>query len=626
MATARTENHEAKNEALLFERRADGSILFEPSEELRPYSKCLTDRLPYWAEKAPDRIFLAERASEDGWKTLTFAEAWDRCQRVAQGLLERGATAERPVVILSGNSVEHGLLQLACMHIGVPAAPVSPAYSLLSSDFAQLRDIVSLLRPRLIYAADGTSFGRALQAVAPREAHIVVGRNPVAFASCELLEALEQRAASEQVEREHEKVGLDTIAKLLFTSGSTGRPKGVINTQRMLCSNQQSILQRLKFLATEPPVLVDWLAWHHTFGGNHNLGLVLNNGGTLYIDWGKPIGGAVQETVRNLREIAPTIYVNVPKGYELLIPILRADPRFRDHFFSRMKMIFYGAAAMSAHTWDALCELSRESRGFIVPLIAGMGSTETAPGVCYTSGNEGRPGFLGFPLAGVRIKLAPIGPKMEMRVKGPNVTPGYWQDAEKTKAAFDEEGFYRMGDAVRLTDPDDPGKGIEFDGRIAEDFKLSSGTWVNVGPLRLRILEVGAPLVRDVVIAGQDRDYLSALIVPDVEACGRHCVGLGDGANADAGASAGTGEILMSAGVRAEFQKILEALAAESTGTSNRIVRAILLEEPLSADAGEVTDKGSINQRAVIDRRAALVEECYEAGISPRVFEVRAPR
>jgi feruloyl-CoA synthase len=499
------------------------------------------------------------------------------------------------------------------MHVGVLFAPVSPAYSLVSADFGRLKHILSLLKPGLVFASDGARYGRAIAASVSPEAELVVSGAKPEGRTATTFEALESTQASAAVERAHAKLGPDTVAKILFTSGSTSHPKGVINTQRMLCSNQQMILQTLAFLGDAPPVLLDWSPWHHTAGGNHNFGMAIYNGGTLYIDEGKPTPADIGKTVRNLRDIAPTFYFNVPKGYEEILPYLRREPALREKFFSRLSMLLYAGAGMSQHVWDALEEISALTCGERVPLITGLGSTETAPfALCGNWDTGGRAGVIGLPAPGLEVKLVPSGEKTEIRVRGPNVTPGYWREEALTRAAFDEEGYYRMGDAAKFVEPADPLKGLLFDGRLSEDFKLSTGTWVNVGAIRAKLILQGAPCVRDVVVAGHDRDDIRVLVFPDLAACRKLCSELPEVAPA--------ADVLAHEAVRSFFKALLSRLAAESTGSSNHLARALLLEAPPSIDAHEVTDKGSINQRAVLGNRGGLVDELYLAPDSPRVL------
>ena len=583
---------------LTLERCADGIIHARSPHPLGAYPTRLTERLEHWAARAPGRTFLAQRAGDGDWRRLTYAQTLAAVRRLGQALLERGLSAERPLAILSGNDLEHALLGLAALHVGVPYAPISPAYSLISQDFGKLRAIVELITPGLVFAASGRAFGAAIEAMAPGCELVVSGdpgRRATPFA--ELLGTAPTAAAEAAAAR----VGPDTVGKLLFTSGSTGLPKAVINTQRMLCSNQAMIGAILAFLEDEPPVMVDWLPWHHTAGGNHNLGLVLWNGGSLYIDDGRPMPAEIGATVRNLREIATTFYVNVPKGFEALLPHLDQDAALRARFFERLRLMFYAGAHLSQHVWDALQRHALATTGERVLMLTGLGSTETAPFVFMPGKEVSRAGEVGLPAPGIELKLVPLsGGRFDVRLKGPNITPGYWRQPEVTAAAFDEEGFYRLGDALRFLDLAAPAKGFVFDGRIAEDFKLSTGTWVNVGEVRRKVIAQFAPLLRDAVIAGHDRDEVTALLVPDVEACRRH---------GDAGTA-----------LRRLLQERLDRLAAEATGSSNRVARALLLEEPLSLDAGEVTDKGSINQGAVLAQRARLVEQLYALPCSPRVL------
>ncbi len=599
--------------AATLDRKSDGTILIRSPLPLEPYPDKLTQRLERWAQAAPDRIFLAQRNASGGWRTLSYAQTLMLVRAIAQALLNRKLSAERPIVILSGNDVEHALLGLASMVAGVPYAPISVPYSLMSSDFGKLKSIIQNLTPGLVFAANGNPFTPAIDAAVPLDAEIAVTANPLGSRSTTLFADLVATEPTSAVDAAHAKVGPDTIAKILFTSGSTGTPKGVINTQRMLCSNQSIIRAGLAFIGDEPPVLVDWPRWNHTFCGNHDFGPVLNNGGSLYIDEGKPLPGAIELTVRNLREIAPTIYLNVPKGFEALLPYLRTDLALRQNFFSRLKVLFYAGASLQQYVWDELTEMSIATCGERVIFISSIGSTETAPLALSCNWDTPRPGNIGLPAPGVELKLVPAEGKLEARLKGPNITPGYWRRPDLTAAAFDEEGYYKIGDALKFADPADPTKGLLFDGRLAEDFKLASGTWVRAGALRAQFVDHCAPLARDAVIAGADRDDIAVLVFPDVEAC-RKLAGL----PSDAPAAA----VLSDTKVRQELCQRVNALGRQSTGGSNRICRALLMEEPPSLDAGEATDKGSINQRAVLTRRAALVQELYAAPVSARVISI----
>ncbi|MEW6688605.1 MAG: feruloyl-CoA synthase [Pseudomonadota bacterium] len=565
---------------VLAERRGDGSILLRSPHALGAYPARLTERLAQWAREAPDHPFVAQRDASGGWRSLSYVETFARVRAIAQALLERGLSAERPVAILSENDIEHALLALACMHVGVPCAPVSPAYSLVSKDFAKLRHVIGLATPGLVFASDEARFSRAIEAAVPKGTEVVFG---------DRFSELERVPATAAVGAAHAATGPETIAKFLFTSGSTGQPKAVINTQRMLCANQQMLVQALPMLRETRPVLVDWLPWHHTAGGNHNIGITLYNGGTLYIDEGKPLPGLIEKTVRNLREVGPTIYFNVPRGYEMLLPFIRSDEVLRKTFFGRLGLMQYAAAVLPQPVWKAYEELAVQTCGERILWITGYGATETAPFAMSTNRGAARAGAVGLPVDGLEMKLAPVNDKLEARFRGPSITPGYWRQPELAAAAFDEEGYYRTGDALRFCDPRDLAQGLEFDGRIAEDFKLTTGTWVSVGPLRARFNAAAAPYVQDVVVTGHDRDAVGVLIFRNTEAC----------------------RDLAPVALREKIRFILQKLSLESTGSSNRIARAMILEEPPSIDAGEITDKGSINQRAVLARRAALVEALY---------------
>jgi feruloyl-CoA synthase len=586
----------------VLKRASEGTLTLCSPHALPPYPNNLTDRLIHWANAAPERLFMADRGADGGWRTLTYAGALTKVRSIGKALLRRNLSAERPVVVLSGNDLEHQLLGLAAMYVGIPYAPISPAYSLISADFGKLRYIINLLTPGLVFASDGGLFSRAITSTVPPNIERVIARNPLDDPSTPFSELLTTNATS-AVDQAHATTGPDTIAKFLFTSGSTGHPKGVINTQRMLCANQMMIRVAQPCFEDEPPVIVDWAPWHHTAGGNHDVGISLFNGGSFYVDDGKPMPGAIEATVRNLREIAPTWYFNVPKGYETLLPYLRTDDELRRNFFSRLKIMFYAGAGMAQHIADELQQLAIATCGERILLITSLGSTETAPMAVIRTWESERASNVGLPAVGMELKLVPNDGKFEARMRGPNITPGYWRQPELTAAAFDEDGFYRMGDALRFADPDNPGHGLLFDGRIAEDFKLATGTWVSLGAVRAGFIDHFAPYVRDVVLAGADRDNIAALVFPDVEACRRLAPELSTDASGPV--------ILADARVIKEFEFLLRTLAAKSTGSSNRVCRAILLSDLPSLDAGEMTDKGSINQRAVLKHRATLVDALY---------------
>ena len=599
---------------VVVERHSDGTIVMRSPHVLPAYPRMLTERLVHWAKIAPDRIFLAQRDAAGAWRSMSYAQTLAAVRALGAALLARGLNAERPVAILSGNDIEHALIAVAAMHVGIPYAPISVPYSLLSQDFGKLKSIIEILSPGLVFANNGTAFARAIAAALPRDVEVAVTANAPADRTTTSLAALLQTPPASAVEAAHARVKPDQAAKILFTSGSTGRPKGVENTHRMLAANQAMIRAAMPFVGEEPPILVDWLPWNHTFGSNHNFGLVLDNGGSLYIDEGKPLPGPIETTVRNLREIAPTIYLNVPKGFEMLLPYLAADGALRDTFFSRLKVLFYAGAGLAQPVLDGFQELAVKTTGERILFMSSLGSTETAPAALSCNWQSERAGNIGLPLPGVTLKLIPREGKLEARLQGDNIMPGYWRAPELTADAFDEEGFYKIGDALKFADPADPAKGMLFDGRLAEDFKLATGTWVSVGPLRSAFIAHCAPLVRDVVLAGAERDEVTALIFPDVDACRAIA--------ADLASDAPVPHVLGDPRVRAAFARKLGGFAAASTGTSNRIVRAVLLAEPASLDIGEMTDKGSINQRAVLERRADLVAELYASEPSPRMLVI----
>src|SRR5882672_3780358 len=590
------------NPAVSIDRRDDGTIYLRPKIPLGEYPARLTDRLHHWAKAEPNRVFMAERDAGPGWRQITYAQLLDISRRIASALLWRGLSAEKPIVMLSGNSIDHALVAFGALYAGIPFCPVSPAYSLISRDYGKLAFLMKLLTPGLVFADDAGKFADALSANVPAGSEIVASHGEVPGRKVTMLSELLSTPEHPGLDAAHDAIGPDTIAKFLLTSGSTGNPKAVINTQRMICANQVMLRETLAFLKDEPPVIVDWLPWNHTFGGNHNIGLTLFNGGSMYLDAGKPMPGGIEETVRNLREISPTVYFNVPKGYESLLPYLRDDSALRAKFFHRLHAMFFSGAALSPFIWNSLDELAVQETGFRVPMLTGLGATETSPFFMSVRPDTSRSGHVGLPVSGNDAKLIPNNGKLEVRAKGPNVTPGYWRQPELTAAAFDEEGFYKFGDALKPADPDNFDAGFDFDGRIAEDFKLASGTWVSVGPLRARFVAACAPLVRDVVIAGINRDDISALVVLDLDGCRliNPTLPLDD-------LAAAASDPLIRAAFRERFQRLL----AGATGSSTRITRAVLLDTPLSIDRGEVTDKGSINQRAVIDHRSGLIDLLY---------------
>lgn len=573
---------------VLIERHRDGSFLLRSPQTPPSPGRAVGDWLVRWAVERPYETFLAERRA-DAWVRLSYGDALQRVRRIAQGLIDRGLGPDRPVMVLSGNGIDHALLALAAMHVGVPVVPVSVAYSLLSRDHAKLRAIVDIVQPGLVFAADTQAFGQALAAIGMTSAPIDV---------------LESAAPTTAVDERFAAIGPDTVAKILFTSGSTGAPKGVINTHRMLTVNQQQSLAIWRFPAWRPPVLLDWLPWNHTFGGNYNFHLVLANGGTLYIDGGKPLPGAFDTTLANLREVSPTMYFNVPRGFELLVPALEQDRALRQHFFSRCSFICYAGAALPQHLWDRLLALARQEGRDDLVIVSSWGSTETAPLCAAMHFHAAQAGIVGLPVPGVELKLIPNFGKLEARVRGPNVTPGYWRQPDVTAAAFDDDGFYRIGDALKFVDAVHPEAGLRFDGRVAEDFKLTSGTWVHVGVLRVQLLEAAEGLIQDAVITGHDRDDVGALLFLNTAVTAALDIGT----------------------VHERLRAALRRVAADNgAGGSGRIVRARILDTPPRADDGEITDKGYINQRAVLTLRADEVTRLYGPELDARDVLLATP-
>lgn len=583
-------------------------------QELAPYPERMTDRLVHWAKEKPTQTLFARRLKNaDGtfgeWQHISFSQALDSARHIAQGLLNRGLNVDRPVVILSENDLEHALMALGCMVAGVPFCPASPAYSTISQDFEKLRHILSTLTPGLVFAADAMRYGKAIESAVSTDLEVVLTQGTVhSHKSTQFAELLKTPITS-AVDEAMRATGPDTIAKFLFTSGSTKMPKAVINTNRLWCSNQQQMCQSMPLLEEQPPVLIDWLPWNHTFGGNHNFGMVIYNGGTLYIDDGKPTPALIGESLRNLREIAPTVYFNVPTGFEAIAKAMRTDAALRKNLLSRVGMFFYAGAAMAQPIWDSLYASQEREVGERIAMTTGLGMTESGPFALFVTNPYVKTADLGVPAPGMEIKLVPDGDKIEILYKGPNITPGYWRAPKETSEHFDEEGFFRTGDAVKWIDESDVHQGLKFDGRIAEDFKLATGTFVSVGPLRAKIIGAGAPYIQDVVITGLNRREVGAMIFPTPAVRGL------SGLAADAAMS----EVLSSTSVVAHFQSLLEHLAQTSTGSASRIAFAVLLNEPPSIDKGEVTDKGSINQRAVLKHRDALVQAMHD-GTAPNTL------
>jgi len=583
-----------------------GTHYLKADQELQAYPDRLTDRFQHWATNKPDQTLFARRVKlADGtlgdWRHVTYAQGWATARNIAQALINRGLNAERPVVILSENSLEHALLALGCMVAGVPFVPTSPPYSLISQDYDKLKHVLRTVTPGMVFASD-TRYAKAIAATVSSDMEIVMNEGGIEGQQVTSFEALCQTPATSQVDAAIAATGPDTIVKFLFTSGSTKMPKAVINTQRLWCANQQQMMQSMPVLAETPLVLVDWLPWNHTFGGNHNFGMVVFHGGTMYIDDGKPTPTLMHETLRNLREIAPTVYFNVPTGFEAIALAMKTDDLLRKTLLSRVQMFFYAGAALAQPIWDSLYESQEREIGERIVMGTGLGMTESGPfGIFVTNPNVSA-GDLGVPTPGLELKLVDMGGKTEVRYRGPNITPGYWRNEEETKGAFDDEGFFCTGDAVKWIDETDVHLGLKFDGRIAEDFKLATGTFVSVGPLRGKIIAAGAPYVQDVVLTGINLKEVGAMVFPTPAV--RALSGLA--------ADAPLADVLGSAPVLAHFQNLINELAKTATGSANRIARMCLLSEPPTIDKGEVTDKGSINQRSVLTHRADTVAALHE--------------
>ncbi|MEX0292286.1 feruloyl-CoA synthase [Pseudomonas putida] len=589
---------------------ADGILRMQAVEPLAPLPARLLDRLLHWAAQRPDTTFIAARQPDGAWRTITYAQMLVQVRTIAANLLGFGLSAERPLALFSGNDIEHLQIALGAMYAGIPYCPVSPAHALLSQDFAKLRHVCEVLTPGLVFATDTQPFQRAFDAVLDPSVAVVSVRGQAAGRRHLSFDSLLQPGDLAPADAAFAATGPDTIAKFLFTSGSTKLPKAVVTTQRMLCANQQMLLQTFPVFAEEPPVLVDWLPWNHTFGGSHNLGIVLYNGGSFYLDAGKPTPQGFGETLRNLREISPTAYLTVPKGWEELVKALEQDAHLREVFFARMKLFFFAAAGLSQSVWDRLDRIAEQHCGERIRMMAGLGMTEAAPSCTFTTGPLSLAGYVGLPAPGCEVKLVPLDGKLEARFRGPHIMPGYWRSPRQTAEAFDDEGFYCSGDALKLADALQPEQGLMFDGRIAEDFKLSSGVFVSVGPLRNRAVLEGSPYVQDIVVAAPDRECLGILVFPRLPEC-RQLAGLP--------AAASDAEVLGSDAVRSWFAAWLERLNRDAQGNASRIEWLSLLVEPPSIDAGEITDKGSINQRAVLQRRADKVEALYR-GEDPTVL------
>ncbi|MAY85482.1 MAG: feruloyl-CoA synthetase [Pseudooceanicola sp.] len=578
------------------EDRADGTILLRSGYELSEFVEKTSDWLHRWAELRPDTVFLAERDGA-GWREVTYAAALAEVRAIAGGLLAQGLGPDTPILVISGNGVDHGLLTLAAQYVGIPIVPVAEQYSLIPGAHAQLRHVLGLIDPRMVFAVDGSRFADAL-AMPEMEGRLLVtsrntGAGQTAFADL--------RGDTAGVDDAAAKVGPDTVAKILMTSGSTSSPKGVLTTHRMMCANQAQLADALPFVRENPPRLVDWLPWNHVFGGSHNFNMVLANGGSLYIDEGKPAKGLVDTSIENNAMIGGTISFNVPVGFAMLRDAMRENETLRQSYFRDLDMIFYAGASLPQDVWADLESMAREVRSDVPLMTSSWGLTETAPACIIQHERIDRSGIVGVPMTGTTIKMIPDDDnRYEIRVKGPNIMPGYFNDPDKTRDAFDEEGFFVTGDAMGFVDPDDMNKGLRFDGRISEDFKLTTGTWVRAAQLRLDLLVALAPLVADLVITGEGRDQVGLLIVPG-PGLAAHVAAGNDGAGA-----------VVSEAVREALAPRLTALASKAAGSSMRVTRAIVLAEPPSMAEGEITAKGNLNFRKILTRRRALLDRLYD--------------
>ena len=593
--------------------RADGSILMHSTIPLEPFPYRLTERLKHWATATPEKIFIGRKNASGQWETLTYAETFAKVQRIAHALLNKKVSVERPLAILSENSIEHGLVALAALHVGIPYSAIAPAYSLRSKDYKRLEYIIDLLQPGLIFVNDAKKYKHALEAVAKDKEIIAVNNdlNDATITSFDMLLQSHSPDDSVRVEAAFNAIQPHTIAKILFTSGSTGLPKGVINTHENISTNWQQITQTFPFLKDKDLEFIDWLPWNHTFGGNHNFGLALFNGGSLYIDDGNPTPEGLAVTIENLRGRNPTVYFNVPKGFEELLHHFRKDHALAKRFFSNLKMLFYAGAGMPQHVWDGLETLSVEITGKKILIGTGLGCTESSPSALFASGPDGFAGLLGVPVPGLELKLVRSGEKLEARYRGKNIFPGYWHQPELTATVFDPEGFYCTGDALRFADETDANKGMLFDGRLAEDFKLNTGTWVRVGVLRSQIIAAGNGLIQDVVITGHDNDFIGAIVFPIIEFC-KHLTGLKE-----------TAAIIHHPLITDRLRKALEEIAKESTGSATLVKRAVLADFDLSMDKGEISDKGTINQKMVIENHPAIVEKLYAKTPAENIIEIK---
>jgi feruloyl-CoA synthase len=584
--------------SVLREDRADGTVLLRSGYDLGPVVTRTGDWLHHWAEEAPDRVFLAERHGA-GWREESYRAVLGQVRAVAAALLGRGLGPDAPIMVLSGNGVDHGILALACQYAGIPLVPVAEQYSLIHGAHGRLRHAMELIEPKLVYTVDADHYAEAL-ALDIFEAVEVVASRPGRSGATAFADLLKGDPGVD-VDAAFAAVTPDTVVKILMTSGSTSSPKGVLTTHRMMCANQVMLAESLPFLRDRAPRIIDWLPWNHVFGGSHNFNMMLANGGSLYIDDGKPVKGLFERSVENMRMISGTMLFNVPVGFSMMLDALRKDDHLRRMVFSDLDMLFYAGASLPQEVWDGFERMAIEARGAVPLMTSSWGLTETAPATMIQQEPTDRSGVIGVPMTGVRVKLIPEEDgRFEVRVKGPNITPGYFRAPEKTAEAFDEEGFFITGDAMSFVDPADPNRGMKFEGRISEDFKLTSGTWVRAGQLRMEVLACLTPLAQDVVITGADRDEIGVMIFPNREVLANE--GFDE---ADQGGALSDPRLL------SDIHRCLAERALSISGSSSRIARAMVLAEPPSMAEGEMTAKGNLNFRKVLGRRADLLERLY---------------
>lgn len=589
-------SHETK-----LEPRADGALIYTAAYDLPPVARTTGDWLHRWAEAAPTRTFLAERYGA-GWRDVSYGEALEQVRAIAGALLARGLNAETPILVMSGNGVDHGLLALAGQYIGVPVVPVAEQYALIHGAHGRLRHAVEMTKPRLAYAVDADQYGEAIALDIFDEIEVVAshpGQNDRVTAFADLL-----ASGTEGVDAAHAATGPDTVGKILLTSGSTSAPKGVPTTNRMMCTNQAQLAAALPFVTETPPVLCDWLPWNHVFGGSHNFNMMLANGGALYIDDGKPTPALIARTIENQRLISGTLAFNVPVGFALLRDALRDDADLRRRYFADLDMLFYAGASLPQDVWAGIEALSRKTTGTVPLMNSSWGLTETAPAALLQHQLTDRSGIVGVPLAGVEVKLIPDDDmRCEVRVKGPSIFTGYFANPEKTAEAFDDEGYFLTGDAMKFVEDGNPDMGLRFDGRMSEDFKLLTGTWVRAAQLRLDMLAHMGPIVSDLVVTGADRNEIGLMIFPNMAELEK------EGFSTEA-----TGEAFTDPRLKSDIARRLAMRLSEVSGSSSRVTRAIVLAEPPSMGDGEMTAKGNLNYRKVLDRRKSLLERLYDDG------------